>query len=172
MSVTVPRFDTAFFRSALGRFATGVTVVTAETDQGQPLGLTVSSFNAVSLEPPLILWSLSKNSSSLPHIQAGQGYVVHVLSAAQVDLARRFAYGDQAERFAEQTLRRSPGGLLMLGTECSAWFACRHYAQHEAGDHVVFIGAVEDCGHSSSLPLIYHAGDFELTPNNLPLPEA
>ncbi|MCX5589763.1 flavin reductase family protein [Alcaligenes endophyticus] len=172
MPVTVPHFDTAFFRSALGRFATGVTVVTAETADKQPVGLTVSSFNSVSLEPPLILWSLSKSSSSLPHIQASQGYVVHVLSAAQVKLARRFAYGSQTDRFTDQPLSRTPGGLLMLADECSAWFACRHYAQHDAGDHVVLIGAVEDCARTANLPLIYHAGDFDLTPNNLPLSQA
>lgn len=171
MSAIHSNFDTTFFRTALGRFATGVTIVTGETADGQALGLTVSSFNSVSLNPPLVLWSLSKNSSSLPHFSTGQGYVVHILSAMQLSMARRFAYGPQAERFAGHTTTRSPGGLLMLAPdECSAWFACRHYAQHEAGDHVVFIGQVEDCHRNSHPPLIYHAGDFDLTPNNPPLP--
>lgn len=166
-------FDTAFFRAALGRFATGVTIVTSQTSDAQPLGLTVSSFNSVSLVPPLVLWSLAKKSSSLAHIQAAEGYVIHVLSAGQLDLAKRFAYGPQSERFAGQATKRSPSGLLMLDHEdCSAWFACRHYAQHEAGDHLIFVGEVLDCDLNMNQPLIYHAGDFDLTPDNHPWPAA
>lgn len=161
-------FDSDFFRSALGRFATGVTVVTGpnkdHTDQA--VGLTVSSFNSVSLNPPLVLWSLAKHSQSLPHFVQGAGYVIHVLGASQLSVAKRFAWGEQADRFCNHPLKTSPHGLPMLDDEhCSAWFECKHYAMHEAGDHLVLIGEVTHCGRSAHQPLIYHAGDFDLTPS-------
>ena len=94
-------FPALYFRSALGRFPTGVTVITAEhPDGGAPLGLTISSFSSVSLEPPMVLWTLTHTAASLAAFKALDRYVIHVLSAGQVDLARRFAKGPQAERFA------------------------------------------------------------------------
>ena len=126
-------FDTAYFRSALGRFATGVTLITTESAEPnpRPLGLTVSSFNSVSLEPPLILWSLAKKASSLPHYRAAQRYVIHVLSAKQLDMAKRFAWGPQADRFMNVPLGRAPHGTLMIDDpQISAWFECKNVTQH------------------------------------------
>ncbi|HRL21052.1 flavin reductase family protein [Alcaligenes sp. SDU_A2] len=168
MTAVSSTFDTDFFRSALGRFATGVTVVTGPDREhpGLAVGLTVSSFNSVSLSPPLVLWSLAKQSRSLPHFLHGSGYVIHVLGASQLALAKRFAWGEQAERFREHPLRTSPNGLPMLADPgCSAWFECRPYACHEAGDHIIFIGEVTHCERNAHQPLIYHAGDFDLTPS-------
>lgn len=91
MPAALPDFDSTAFRSALGRFATGVTVVTAMGADGRPVGLTVSSFNSVSLSPPLVLWSLSLTSGSLPVLEAASHYAVNVLAADQIDVARRFA---------------------------------------------------------------------------------
>jgi len=164
-------FDAAFFRSALGRFATGVTVVTTQNHAtGSPVGLTVSSFNSVSLDPPLVLWTLSRQSSSLPHFLRAERYVVHVLSAQQLKLARRFASGPQQDRFAGLALTRAPGGATMLDdADCAAWFECYNLSQHEAGDHLIFIGQVERCDRSFHQPLVYHAGDFDLTPSHEPL---
>ncbi|HLS43609.1 MAG TPA: flavin reductase family protein [Paenalcaligenes sp.] len=167
----VSTFDTSYFRSALGRFATGVTIVTTESQDAtpRPLGLTVSSFNSVSLEPPLILWSLAKQASSLPHYRAAERYVIQVLSAKQLDLAKRFAWGPQADRFQDIALGRAPHGTLMIDDpQFSAWFECRNLTQHEAGDHYIFVGQVENCFRNFEQPLIYHAGDFELTPANQP----
>ncbi|WP_336579802.1 flavin reductase family protein [Alcaligenes sp. CHO6] len=168
MTVFSSSFDSDFFRSALGRFATGVTVVTGANKDvpGQAVGLTVSSFNSVSLNPPLVLWSLAKRSQSLPHFVQGDGYVIHVLGASQLALAKRFAWGEHAERFRDHPLKRSPRGLPMLDDDrCSAWFECKPYAVHEAGDHLIFIGEVTHCERSAHQPLIYHAGDFDLTPS-------
>lgn len=159
-------FDSLYFRSALGRFATGVTVVTTETAEGTPLGLTISSFNSVSLQPPLILWSLSRRASTIEHFRHATRYVVHVLAASQLHLAKRFAKGPQAQRFAEIATTRAPGGTLMLSDpDCAAWFECHNSQQVEAGDHIVFIGQVERCHRSIGQPLVYHAGDFDLTPS-------
>ncbi len=170
MTAHSPDFDQNHFRSALGRFATGVTIVTTETADGKPWGLTVSSFNAVSLEPPMILWSLSQNATALPHFLNARRYVVHVLSAGQLNLAKRFSKGMQEDRFRDVPLKRSPHGAPMLADpDTAAWFECWNHAQHPAGDHTIFIGQVERCARRYSQPLVYHAGDFDLTPSIEPI---
>jgi flavin reductase (DIM6/NTAB) family NADH-FMN oxidoreductase RutF len=166
MIATPPDFDAGYFRSALGRFATGVTIITTESSDKQPIGLTISSFNSVSLEPPLILWSLSREASSIRHFQRTRRYVVHVLAAQHLELARRFAKGPQAGRFAGMHLTRAPNGTLMLDEpDCAAWFECHNLNQVDAGDHIIFIGQVERCHRNFGQPLVYHAGDFDLTPS-------
>lgn len=164
-------FPDLYFRSALGRFPTGVTVVTGEhPDTGAPLGLTISSFSSVSLNPPMVLWTLTHTASSLPAFLRIQRYVIHILSAAQIDLARRFSRGPQAERFVGLALDRAPNGTLMLDDpQCAAWFECHNTQHHPAGDHTIFVGQVEHCQRQLIPPLIYHAGDFELTPGSEPL---
>lgn len=164
-------FDSAFFRSALGRFASGVTIITTQSHDGQqPLGLTISSFSSVSLEPPMVLWTLSKKASSLSHFEHAQRYTIHVLSAQQLYLARKFASGPQDERFKDVPITRTPSGTIMLDDPtCAAWFECYNLCRHEAGDHIIFIGQVERCQRTSHQPLVYHAGDFDLTPAQEPL---
>lgn len=164
-------FDALYFRSALGRFPTGVTVITTEArEDHQPIGLTISSFNSVSLDPPLVLWTLTKTASSLVHFQHSERYVIHVLAAQQRVLARKFARGSQASRFEDVELTRAPNGALMLDDpQCTAWFECYNHSQVEAGDHFIFIGQVERCHRGSGQPLVYHAGDFDLTPSAKPL---
>lgn len=164
-------FSAAEFRKALGRFPTGVTIITAEDPEtSQPVGLTISSFSSVSLNPPMVLWTLTHNALSLPIYRQLERYVIHVLSAGQAALARRFAHGSQPDRFRGIPLERTPSGTLRLaGEHCAAWFECFNVGQHEAGDHWIFIGQVEHCGHHRMPPLIYHAGDFDLTPSGAPL---
>ncbi|MFA7670544.1 MAG: flavin reductase family protein [Burkholderiaceae bacterium] len=172
MTAHSPDFDQSYFRSALGRFATGVTIITTETAEGDPWGLTISSFNAVSLEPPMVLWSLSHSASALPHFLQAKRYVIHVLSASQLPLARRFAYGRQEERFLNVALKPSPHGVPMLADpDTAAWFECHNTAHHPAGDHIIFVGQVERCNRRYGQPLVYHAGDFDLTPSIEPLPD-
>jgi len=171
MTAKLPDFDSLFFRSALGRFVTGVTVITAETPElKRPIGLTISSFNSASLRPPLVLWSLSRKAASLTHFKRVERYVIHVLSADQIALAKRFAYGKQTDRFDGISLTRAPNGTLMLDDpNCAAWFECHNLDQYEAGDHIIFIGQVERCDRHAVPPLIYHAGGFDLTPSGEPL---
>ena len=159
-------FDSAHFRTALGRFATGVTVITTQAPDGSSVGLTVSSFNSVSLDPPLVLLSLGLNSSSLAAIQQCERYVIHVLSAAQIALARRFATGKAQERFAGLPVAKAPGGTLMLEGESAAWFECRNRSRYQEGDHLIMVGEVEHCGYSAAPPLVFHAGGFDLTPKH------
>ena len=165
MTVATPSFDSTFFRTALGRFATGVTIVTAEGDPGSgPVGLTVSSFNSVSLEPPLVVWSLSAQSTSLLSLDRSARYVIQVLASDQMALANRFARGSAAERFAGLTLSHAPNGAPRLDLPCAAWFECRNRRRYTEGDHIIFIGEVEHCAFSDVLPLVYHAGGYDLTP--------
>ena len=165
MSAFSPDFDAAEFRSALGRFATGVTIVTTRQADGSPVGLTVSSFNSVSLSPPLVLWSLSRTSSSLAAFEACERYVINVLAADQIHLARRFATGTAAERFADVELCDAPGGAPRLAAPGAAWFACHNRSRYVEGDHIIFVGEVERCDHSKASPLVFHAGGFALTPS-------
>ncbi len=159
-----PSFDSREFRQALGRFPTGVAVLATLDEQGQPVGLTVSSFNSVSLAPPLILWSLSLGSGSLAAFSACQGYVVNVLSAGQLDLALRFSSSRREGRYVGLEWTPSASGAPRLAG-CAAWFDCRHHLQTDAGDHRLFIGEVTACHHEPLPPLIYHAGRFDLTPS-------
>lgn len=150
-------FSSRDFRDALGQFATGVTIVTARSPQGHPVGVTVSSFNSVSLTPPLVLWSMALSAASLPVFQHCSHYAIHVLSAGQKPLAELFARKG-VDRFAGTAWRSSALGVPLLD-DTAAVFECRNRSRHEAGDHVVFIGEVEQCSHQPGLaPLLYHAG--------------
>ncbi|MFO7746563.1 MAG: flavin reductase family protein [Orrella sp.] len=161
---TEPSFDSRSFRHTLGRFPTGVTVVLAQVPGESPVGLTVSSFNSVSLEPPLVVWSLSTNSSSMRAFEHCDRYTIMVLAAHQADLAQRFASGSPDHRFDGLALDKCPNGAPKLATPCAAWFECHNRHRYQEGDHVVLIGEVENCEHSPLMPLIYHAGGFDLTP--------
>ncbi|SAI58215.1 oxygenase [Bordetella trematum] len=164
----LPAFDAAFFRSALGRFATGVTVVSTASPAGGRIGLTVSSFNSVSLNPPLVLWSLSMASSSLEIFQRCESYVVNVLSSEQIALARRFATGITTERFDGLPEVNAPFGTPRLDESNAAWFECRNRSQYAEGDHLIMVGEVLACGFSAHDPLVFHAGGFDLTPVRQP----
>lgn len=166
MNPTPPSFDSSFFRAALGRFPTGVTVITASAEGMPPVGLTVSSFNSVSLEPPLVVWSLSRRSSSLQTLERCERYVIHVLGSDQMSVSQRFASGTATERFKGIPLTQAPNGSPRLDLQCAAWFECANHRRYEEGDHIIFIGAVEHCARSEALPLVYHAGGYDLTPSS------
>ena len=165
MTASAPTFDSAFFRAALGRFPTGVAVITASLPGQAPVGLTVSSFNSVSLEPPLVLFSLSRGSSSMATMQDCERYVIHVMSHEQLGVSHRFTRGTPAERFADLPVVKAPGGSPRLDLPCAAWFECFNRSRYDEGDHIIFIGEVEHCERSDALPLVNHAGGYDLTPN-------
>lgn len=147
------------FRSALGRFATGVTVVTARSAADTLVGLTISSFNAVSLEPPLILWSLSRASGSLSAVRSAAGFVVNVLSAKQADLAMTFARGGGPSPYGGGDWSPAASGAPIL-KDTLAHFECVHHAEHDGGDHVIFVGRVVRFAAASGDPLIFSFGRF------------
>ena len=145
-------------RLALGRFVTGVTIVTCRDAHGQPIGLTANSFNALSLDPPLVLWSLRQASGTIAAFTQASHFAVNVLAADQVDLSRRFARPSSAKFDAGEWTDGQGGAPLLAG--CVAVFECRRRSHHPAGDHVLFIGEVERIGGSASTPLVYHGGHY------------
>jgi 3-hydroxy-9,10-secoandrosta-1,3,5(10)-triene-9,17-dione monooxygenase reductase component len=149
------------FRRALGAFATGVTIVTTRDAAGQDIGLTASSFNSVSLNPPMVLWSLSRQSLSLPAFVGAEHFAVHVLAATQDDLAQRFATRG-ADKFAALVIERGPGGIPLLDG-CAARFQCRTAYRYEGGDHVIFVGAVVAFDQFDRAPLVFHGGEYAIT---------
>ncbi|HEU0195790.1 MAG TPA: flavin reductase [Nevskiaceae bacterium] len=146
------------FREALGSFATGVAIVTTRAPDGQPLGLTINSFNSVSLDPPLVLWSLAKNAYSLPVFRAAPHWAVHVLAADQDALSARFARRGE-DKFGGLDLEEGLGCVPLL-RGCSARFQCRTTSQYEGGDHVILIGEVLAFDRVESAPLVFHRGRY------------
>lgn len=163
-SAAPPDFDAAHFRRALSQFATGVTVVTTRSEggHGKPafVGVTASSFNSVSLDPPLVLWSLGTQANSFPLFHSGSHYVINILSADQLDLCKRFATL-KGDRFANVDYALSPTGLPILA-QSLAWFECHNRSRYDEGDHVIFVGEVERCGvvDPDGAPLVFHRGAF------------
>ncbi|WP_255429148.1 flavin reductase family protein [Ramlibacter albus] len=154
-----PIFSPQEFRAALGMFATGVTIVTARTADGQVIGLTANSFNSVSLEPPLVLWSLSRAAASLAVFSAGSHYAINVLAADQKALAERFA-AKGADRFSGVSFDEGAGGAPLLHG-AAATFECFNRSRYEEGDHVIFVGEVERCTHRpGAAPLLFHGGRY------------
>jgi flavin reductase (DIM6/NTAB) family NADH-FMN oxidoreductase RutF len=156
-----PAFDQRQFRDALAQFATGVTIVCTRAPNGRYVGFTANSFNSVSLDPPLILWTIARRSGSLGAFEAAERYAVNVLSSEQADLARRFSR-PHADRFAGVTHRLGWSDAPLIDG-CVAWLECRHHARHIAGDHVVFVGEVVTVERARGHALIFHQGGFAST---------
>ena len=154
-----PSFSTRDFRAALGMFATGVTIVTARDAAGAPVGLTANSFNSVSLSPPLVLWSLARSATSMPHFERGSHYAINILAAEQHLLAERFA-SKSVDRFEGLTFGEGAGGAPIL-EGAVAVFECFNRSRYEEGDHVIFVGEVERCRwRAGAQPLIFHGGRY------------
>ena len=158
---TTRGFDTTHFRQALSQFATGVTVITTRLADGTFRGLTASWFNSVSHGPPLVLWSLGAGANSMPIFSGNSHYVINVLSAGQEDLAMRFARrGENPFEGVDYELSRT--GLPIL-KGVSAWFECHNRSRYPEGDHVIFVGEVEECQLQPQPALIFHGGKFGST---------
>jgi flavin reductase (DIM6/NTAB) family NADH-FMN oxidoreductase RutF len=140
-------------------FATGVTIVTARTPAGVLVGLTANSFNSVSLQPPLVLWSLAQAAGSMPALSTGSHYAINILAADQKDLAERFASG-RADRWQGVAYTDGASGAPLLDG-AAASFECFNRSRYEEGDHVIFVGEVERCTHrAGAAPLLFHGGKF------------
>ena len=152
-------FDTRDFRRALGRFATGITVVTTRGADGTLAGLTVNSFNSVSLDPPLVLWSLGRDSPSHEVFEAASHFAVNVLSSEQRDISNNFARSGDDKFAGVDWAPGIHGAPLLPG--CCAWFECRVVARHPGGDHTIFIGEVEKIRDDvTRAPLVYFGGEY------------
>jgi flavin reductase (DIM6/NTAB) family NADH-FMN oxidoreductase RutF len=154
-----PSFSSQEFRSALGMFGTGVTIVTARSPDGTLVGLTANSFNSVSLAPPLVLWSLARAAASMSVFSAGSHYTINILAADQKALAERFALKG-ADRWQGVPYDIGAGGAPLLHG-AAATFECFNRSRYEEGDHVIFVGEVERCSwRTGAMPLLFHGGRF------------
>jgi flavin reductase (DIM6/NTAB) family NADH-FMN oxidoreductase RutF len=150
--------DPRDFRNALGTFATGVTIITAVTPDGKPYGLTCNSFASVSLNPPLVLWSLGMFSNGLSIFQNASHFTVNVLGASQQELSNRFAKSSE-DKFAG--VEWTPGlGKAPVLANCVATFQCRAANRYYGGDHIIFLGAVEAYAYNRQEPLLFARGGY------------
>lgn len=150
--------DPRDFRNALGTYATGVTIITAAGADGKPYGITCNSFASVSLNPPLVLWSLVIYSSSLSVFQNASHFTVNVLGTSQQALANKFAKSSD-DKFAG--VEWTPGlGNAPILADSVANFQCRAANRYYGGDHVIFLGAVEAYSYNRKEPLLFARGDY------------
>jgi len=144
------------FRNTLGHFATGVTCMTTVSVNGEPVGITVSSFNSLSLDPPLILWSIAHNSASFAFFQVGDPFAVNVLSAEQEALATKFALAG-GDKFGGVHVHKGLGGVPLL-EGCVVYFECTVDARYPGGDHDIIVGRVRRIFNIGKTPLLFHIG--------------
>lgn len=145
-------------RRAFGHFATGVTVVTTLDARGRRVGMTANSFASLSLEPPLVLWSLANSSTNHAAFLAARYFAIHVLAAGQDALARQFA-SRAGDRFAGVAVESGCRGVPLLA-DFHARFECEMHAQHEGGDHTIFVGRVLRVAERPGEPLLFHRGRY------------
>jgi len=155
-----PAFDALALRHALGAFVTGVTVITTQDESGKPHGLTANSFNTVSLDPPLILWSQSKQASSYPVFQRASEFAVSILAEDQFEESGRFA-SRRDDKFDGVDVNREWCGLPVIAGS-SAWLHCRTVSRVEGGDHTIYIGEVLQFERSKRRPLVFGGGQYLL----------
>jgi 3-hydroxy-9,10-secoandrosta-1,3,5(10)-triene-9,17-dione monooxygenase reductase component len=153
------------FRKVLGTFTTGVTIVTTRAQDGQPVGVTVNSFNSVSLQPPMVLWSIAKNARSLKAFESSEFWAVHILSAAQESLSNQFAKSG-AEKFAGVDTEQGYACIPLL-KGCTARLQCKNSLRYDGGDHVIFLGEVIGFEHDAITPLVFQHGKYAVASRKL-----
>lgn len=157
----VDRFDRRDFRKALGQFTTGVTVITTRAIDGRRVGMTANSFSSVSLDPPLVLWSLARQAPSVADFTGASHFAINVLAAHQHHLSRQFST-PQADKFAGVDCCEGTAGVPLLDGVI-ARFVCRNVRQYDGGDHLIFIGEVERYDRFDGEPLVFHSGYYQVT---------
>lgn len=146
------------FRRTLGQFATGVTAMTTRAPGGAPVGMTVSSFNSLSLDPPLILWSIARSTPSFAYFQVGDTFAVNVLSADQEAVARQLARSS-SDKFDGIAARSGLNGVPLIDG-CIAYLECSVWARYPGGDHDIIVGRVLRIFNIGKAPLLFHGGAF------------
>jgi flavin reductase (DIM6/NTAB) family NADH-FMN oxidoreductase RutF len=163
----LPAIDPALFRQLLGCFPTGVAVITTRAPDGTPAGLTCNSFSSVSLEPPLVLFSLRKASKLLGTFESAEGFAINILSERQDGLSGRFASSKIEDKFEGVAWRPGPLGMPLID-DCLASFECSVFACHEAGDHTVFIGEVKHMSAGTAdQALVFYKGAYMMLAESL-----
>lgn len=157
--------DPKALRNALGTFTTGVTIITTRDGEGHAVGLTANSFNSVSLDPPLVLWSLAKTAMSVPAFTESTHWNVHVLAADQQSLSNRFASKGE-DKFAGLELDNGVSDAPLI-KQCTARFQCRTAFTYDGGDHIIFIGEVIAFDQQDLPPLAFQSGQYAVTAKSL-----
>jgi len=149
--------DSRALRETLGLFVTGVTIITTQGLDQEKIGITANSFNSVSLEPPLVLWSVGQSSRSLRYFEQAQHFAVHILRDDQADLSMRFA-SSGSDKFKGLKTETGLGGAPLL-PDCAARLECSLYGRHPAGDHTIFVAQIDRMqSDAAARPLVYHGG--------------
>lgn len=151
-------FDPQEFRSALSTFTTGVTIITTRNENGEPVGITANSFNSVSLNPPMVLWSLDKSALSLSAFTNNKHWNVHILSTEQEALSGRFASRGE-DKFNGLELDQGINNIPLM-RDCTARFNCRTAFVYEGGDHMIFVGEVLSFDKTELPPLAFQSGQY------------
>jgi flavin reductase (DIM6/NTAB) family NADH-FMN oxidoreductase RutF len=146
------------FRAALGRFVSGVTVVTTLSNDNRPAGITVSAFSSVSLEPPLVLVCIDKRASLHNHLSEGSHFAVNILGDHQQEISKRFASRDE-NRFEGARYREGLNGAPLL-EDALAYIECRVVHAYPGGDHTILVGEVESTSVADHKPLAYFRGNY------------
>lgn len=155
-------FDPKDFRRALSQFPTGVTVITTEDAEGNPVGVTASSFNSVSLDPTLVLWSIDKGAHSLTAFEKAEHFAVNILGRDQVATSNNFASRGQ-DKFANIEYSKGLGNAPLL-SEFAAQFECKTWAVYEGGDHLILVGEVLKYRYNDSIePLVFARGSYAVS---------
>lgn len=156
---TAAGFDSRAFRHALGAYATGIAVVTTCTSEGERVGMTINSFSSVSLDPPLVLWSLALNSPSRALFEQATHYAINILAADQTQVSQQFA-SRVPDKFAGLEASAGIGGVPLL-QGCCAWFECRAENAYPGGDHIILLGHVERfAAAKDTAPIVFHGGRY------------
>jgi 3-hydroxy-9,10-secoandrosta-1,3,5(10)-triene-9,17-dione monooxygenase reductase component len=161
----VNSLDAMEFRKVLGNFTTGVTIVTTRGQDGEPVGITVNSFNSVSLQPPMVLWSIAKSAHSLKAFESSEFWAVHILSAAQESLSNRFAKSGE-DKFAGVETELGHAAIPLLA-DCAARLQCKNSRRYDGGDHIIFLGEVIDFEHEAITPLVFQHGKYAVAARKL-----
>jgi flavin reductase (DIM6/NTAB) family NADH-FMN oxidoreductase RutF len=149
----------ATLRKLLGTYPTGVAIVTTRASDGRPVGLTINSFASLSLDPPLVLWSLVNRSPSMLAFRECTHFAINVLSGDHESLARRFASAAVPDKFADVAWHTAPEGVPALD-EAIATLVCAHDHCRDTGDHLLFVGRVVRTASREGAPLVFHSGRF------------
>ncbi len=152
-------FDSRDFRRTLGQFPTGVTVITARNPEGEPVGVTANSFNSVSVDPPLVLWSVDRTALSAKAFEQAEYFAINVLSIEQVEMSNRFA-SKSDNKFAGVNFQNGIGESPLLN-DCAAQFQCKTWQLYDGGDHIIVVGEVLKYARNEDVsPLVFSQGAY------------
>ena len=165
MTETQP-FDAREFRNTLCTFTTGVTIITTRDGDGLPVGVTANSFNSVSLDPPMVLWSLARKARSVAAFENAEHFAVHILAANQESLSNRFARSGE-DKFAGISTEAGIGDMPLL-TGCASRLQCRTKFKYDGGDHLIFVGEVLHFDREDVVPLAFQSGKYAIAAHTKP----